>query len=51
LRGDCRVEFLTVRECLRDGDDDTQVTARPYYLARLTVPYGPFQFDRSIKLG
>lgn len=52
-----RAQFSKVRECLRCDDEegdwqDGGDSAGPiYYTADLTVPCGPFQFERRVKLG
>ncbi|HET9322040.1 MAG TPA: hypothetical protein VFO27_19755, partial [Bryobacteraceae bacterium] len=48
------VEFSRVRECLKDEDDylppGEDTAAAPVYLAKVTIPYGPFHFEREVKL-
>ena len=54
LPKDSSAEFSKVRDCLRDDDGyviATDETAGPaYYTATITLPHGPFQFERRIKL-
>jgi uncharacterized protein YbaA (DUF1428 family) len=46
------VTFDRVRECLRDDgwDGEGESAAPPYYTAEITIPCGPFQFTRTVKL-
>ena len=48
-----KATFSKVRQCLRDEDwdGDGETAAPAYYTADLTVPCGPFQFERRVKLG
>jgi hypothetical protein len=49
------VEFLRVREHVPEDDIDPDAeeptAGPPMYLAKLTIPHGPFQFTRTVKLG
>ncbi len=49
-------EFESRRDCLKsdepDWDERDQETASPkYWVVNLTIPCGPFRFDRTVKLG
>jgi hypothetical protein len=50
-----KVGFFRVRECLHeeqsyDGCVDEQRARKARYFALVTIPYGPFQFERRIEL-
>ena len=52
LRG--RAKSFAVRESLEDGEitpDEFEAGADPIYYATITMPHGPFQFERNVKLG
>ena len=46
-------EFRRVRDCRGDVDSDDieDRASTPYYVAIVTVPAGPFQFTRRVRLG
>jgi len=46
------VEFSRVRECQReDWDGEGESAGSSIYLAKITIPHGPFQFERTVRLG
>lgn len=53
------VTFWRVRECLLDGEDaetaeyrnpDEPTVAEPVTIASITIPFGPFAFERDVRL-